>query len=204
MLTRVVMTVANFVCGTPIWFLVGGLALALVIDAARSGADTEAGADDRPLEAEPAVSSAIVFRADGALGVLSFAVDPARRRYSDRALASRPALARSATPRSVTVWRARAIGKVREGVSLADTLRSNGFVAEDLMLDMVQVGETTGALDQMLSDVSDFLDEEVETRMQRVLGLIEPAMLVIMALLVALLLVAVYLPMYSLLGKIAV
>lgn len=92
---------------------------------------------------------------------------------------------------------------VREGVSLAEALRRTG-VAEDLMIDMVQVGETTGGLDQMLSDVSDFLDEEVETRMQRVLGLIEPAMLVIMALLVALLLVAVYLPMYSLLGNLGV
>ncbi|MCZ6726048.1 MAG: type II secretion system F family protein [Acidobacteria bacterium] len=92
---------------------------------------------------------------------------------------------------------------VREGASMADGLRSTG-VAENLMIDMVQVGETTGALDQMLSDVSDFLDEEVETRMQRVLGLIEPAMLVIMATLVALLLTAVYLPMYSLLGKISV
>jgi len=92
---------------------------------------------------------------------------------------------------------------VREGGALAEGLRSTG-VAENLMIDMVQVGETTGALDQMLSDVSDFLDEEVETRMQRVLGLIEPAMLVIMALLVATLLVAVYLPMYSLLGNLGV
>jgi type IV pilus assembly protein PilC len=92
---------------------------------------------------------------------------------------------------------------VREGASMADALRSTG-VAENLMIDMVQVGETTGSLDQMLSDVSDFLDEEVETRMQRVLSLIEPAMLVIMATLVAILLIAVYLPMYSLLGRIAV
>jgi len=94
-------------------------------------------------------------------------------------------------------------GSVREGTAMADGLRGTG-VAEDLMIDMVQVGEATGALDQMLSDVSDFLDEEVETRMQRLLGLIEPAMLVIMATLVAVLLVAVYLPMYSLLGKISV
>jgi len=93
--------------------------------------------------------------------------------------------------------------RVREGTSLAEALRGTG-AAEDLMIDMVQVGETTGALDQMLSDVSDFLDEEVETRMQRVLGLIEPAMLVIMAILVATLLIAVYLPMYSLLGNLNV
>ncbi len=94
-------------------------------------------------------------------------------------------------------------GAVREGVSMADALKTSA-VAEDLMIDMVHVGETTGALDQMLTDVSDFLDEEVETRMERILGLIEPAMLVIMAALVAVLLVAVYLPMYSLLGNLSV
>ncbi|MDH3402325.1 MAG: type II secretion system F family protein [Acidobacteriota bacterium] len=92
---------------------------------------------------------------------------------------------------------------VREGKAMAEALRSTG-VGEDLMIDMVQVGEETGALDQMLSDVSDFLDDEVDTRMQRILGLIEPAMLIIMAILVAILLVAVYLPMYSLLGSIGV
>lgn len=94
-------------------------------------------------------------------------------------------------------------GDVRQGTAMAEALRRTG-IAEDLMIDLVQVGEATGALDQMLSDVSDFLDEEVETRMQRILGLIEPAMLVIMAALVATLLVAVYLPMYSLLGNLTV
>lgn len=94
-------------------------------------------------------------------------------------------------------------GDVRQGTAMAEALRRTG-IAEDLMIDLVQVGEATGALDQMLSDVSDFLDEEVETRMQRILGLIEPAMLVIMAGLVATLLIAVYLPMYSLLGSLSV
>jgi type IV pilus assembly protein PilC len=94
-------------------------------------------------------------------------------------------------------------GEVRQGKAMAEALRHTG-IAEDLMIDLVQVGEATGALDQMLSDVSDFLDEDVETRMQRILGLIEPAMLVIMAALVATLLIAVYLPMYSLLGNLNV
>ena len=67
---------------------------------------------------------------------------------------------------------------------------------------MVKVGEATGALDQMLSSVSDFLDEEVETRMQRILSLIEPLMLIIMGTLVAILLIAVYLPMFSALGRV--
>lgn len=117
-----------------------------------------------------------------------------------------PSLETSVSAVSNTAVRSRLAsvpGAVSEGTAMAEALRGTG-VAEDLMIDMVQVGETTGGLDQMLSDVSDFLDEEVETRMQRILALIEPIMLVIMAALVALLLVAVYLPMYSLLGNLSI
>jgi len=75
-------------------------------------------------------------------------------------------------------------------------------VFEDLAIDMVKVGEATGALDQMLSSVADFLDEEVEVRMQRILSLIEPLMLIFMGLIVALLLLSVYLPLFSALGNV--
>ncbi len=92
-------------------------------------------------------------------------------------------------------------GDVRQGRALADALGETG-VAPSLLVDMVKVGETTGALDGMLSDVSDFLDEEVETRMGRLLSLLEPMMLIAMGLLVSLLLIAVYLPLYSLIGNI--
>lgn len=90
---------------------------------------------------------------------------------------------------------------VREGQPFHAALDSTG-IFEDFAIDMVKVGEATGALDGMLSSVSDFLDEEVETRMQRILTLIEPLMLVIMGSLVAMLLIAVYLPMFSALGRI--
>jgi len=90
---------------------------------------------------------------------------------------------------------------VREGQAFHAALDSTG-IFEDFAIDMVKVGEATGALDTMLSSVSDFLDEEVETRMQRILTLIEPLMLVVMGTLVALLLVSVYLPMFSALGRI--
>jgi len=63
------------------------------------------------------------------------------------------------------------------------------------------VGEATGALDEMLGNVADFTDEEVETRMQRILSLIEPLMLVFMGIIVSLLLVSVYMPLFSVLGK---
>jgi type IV pilus assembly protein PilC len=90
--------------------------------------------------------------------------------------------------------------KVREGQAFHATLEATR-VFDDLAIDMVKVGEATGALDVMLGNVSDFLDEEVETRMQRILQLIEPIMLIVMGSLVALLLIAVYLPLFSALGK---
>ena len=67
---------------------------------------------------------------------------------------------------------------------------------------MVKVGETTGALGTMLTNISDFLDQEVEIRMQRLLSLVEPLMLVFMGIIVALLLISVYLPMFSVLGQV--
>jgi len=93
------------------------------------------------------------------------------------------------------------IGRVREGQSLSAALEETGQV-QQIALDMVQVGETTGALDQMLANVSGFLDEEVETRMARLLQLIEPLMLMVVGGLVALLLISVYLPIFSALSKV--
>lgn len=89
-----------------------------------------------------------------------------------------------------------AIGRVREGTALFTALEKSGVV-EDLAIDMVRVGEATGALATMLGNVADFLDQEVEVRLQRLLTLVEPAMLVFMGIIIALLLVSVYLPMFS-------
>jgi type IV pilus assembly protein PilC len=94
-----------------------------------------------------------------------------------------------------------AIDRVREGVALNAALAETR-IAPPIVLDMVQVGETTGALDDMLSSASEFLDEEIETRMQRLLQLIEPILLVVVGGLVAILLVSVYLPIFSALSRI--
>lgn len=93
------------------------------------------------------------------------------------------------------------VGAVREGEPFYEALEETGVVSE-LAVDMVKVGEATGSLDAMLSSVSDFLDDEVDTLLQRILGLIEPIMLMIMGLIVASLLLAVYLPLFSALGRI--
>lgn len=93
------------------------------------------------------------------------------------------------------------VQSVREGSSIHEALMATG-VASDIVIDMTKVGESTGALDSMLSNVADFMDEEVSTLMERLLGLLEPALMVFMGLIVALLLLSVYLPMFSVLGQV--
>jgi type IV pilus assembly protein PilC len=86
---------------------------------------------------------------------------------------------------------------VREGQSLHDGLASTGLVPE-LALEMIEVGEASGALAPMLSSVSEFYEEEVNAKLANMVALIEPAILVFMAILIAFILVALYLPMFSL------
>lgn len=89
---------------------------------------------------------------------------------------------------------------VREGRSFNAALEQSGVFVE-MAIDMVKVGEATGSLDEMLLSVSEFLDEQVETRMARLLTLVEPMMLVFMGLIIALLLISIYLPLFSMLGQ---
>jgi type IV pilus assembly protein PilC len=92
------------------------------------------------------------------------------------------------------------IQMVREGKPFFAALETSE-VFTDMAIDMVKVGEATGSLDEMLMSVSDFLDEQVETRMQRLLTLVEPIMLVVMGLIIGLLLVSIYVPLFSMLGQ---
>jgi type IV pilus assembly protein PilC len=92
------------------------------------------------------------------------------------------------------------IQMVREGKPFYEALDKSGVFIE-MSIDMIKVGEATGSLDDMLGSVSDFLDEQIETRMQRLLSLVEPMMLVFMGIIIAILLVSIYLPMYSTLGS---
>lgn len=92
------------------------------------------------------------------------------------------------------------IQRVREGEAFHSALERSG-IFEPLTVDMVKVGEATGALDEMLSNVSDFLDDQVETRLARMLALVEPLMLVALGLIIGLLLASIYLPLLSSLSQ---
>jgi len=89
-----------------------------------------------------------------------------------------------------------AADQLREGSAFHEALTKSGVVT-DIAIDMIKVGESTGALADMLNEVSNFLDEEVETRVERILALIEPVMLIVMGIIIATLLIAMYLPMFS-------
>jgi type IV pilus assembly protein PilC len=87
--------------------------------------------------------------------------------------------------------------QVREGRSLAGALAERG-IFPDVALKMVEVGESTGALQDMLTSVADFYDEENETALGRFVTMIEPTLLVIMGLVIAVLLLSLYLPLFEL------
>jgi type IV pilus assembly protein PilC len=87
--------------------------------------------------------------------------------------------------------------QVREGVSLGRAMTERRLFP-DVALKMVDVGEQTGALQEMLNAVADFFDESVETTLSRFTKLIEPLMLVIMAVVIALILLALYMPVFQL------
>jgi len=86
---------------------------------------------------------------------------------------------------------------VREGQSLSSSLAKTGIFPA-LSIDMVEVGESTGALPQMLSSVAEFYEDDVNTRMTAALSLIEPAIMIFMGGFVTFVLVALYLPIFSL------
>jgi type IV pilus assembly protein PilC len=86
---------------------------------------------------------------------------------------------------------------VREGRPLSKSLKSSGLVP-DLATDMMEVGESTGALPQMLTSVAEFYEEDVSNRMTALLSLVEPVIMIFMGVFVAFVLVALYLPIFSL------
>lgn len=86
---------------------------------------------------------------------------------------------------------------VREGQSLSASVAATG-IFPGLAIDMIEVGESTGALPTMLNSVAEFFEDDVNIRMTAALSLIEPAIMIFMGLFVAFVLVALYLPIFSL------
>jgi len=87
--------------------------------------------------------------------------------------------------------------RVREGQTLAGSLEQQKMFP-DLSVEMIEVGESTGALPAMLNSVAEFYEEDVQTALSAAMALIEPVILIIMAIFVGGVLISLYLPIFSL------
>ncbi|HKD18019.1 MAG TPA: type II secretion system F family protein [Thermoanaerobaculia bacterium] len=103
--------------------------------------------------------------------------------------------------RSVSKKVREVVPKVREGRELWRTLEETGIFT-DLTIEMIKVGESSGALEEMLSSVSEFYDEEIDVLLARVISFVEPVILVFMGGVIVTILLSVYLPMFRLMSAI--
>lgn len=99
----------------------------------------------------------------------------------------------------------RAIGDARKevtgGLSLSASLKNTGFFPETA-IDMMEVGEGTGALPSMLENMAEFFEEDVNIDLSTLVALVDPVMIAIIAVVVAFVLVAFYLPLFSMAGQV--
>ena len=118
----------------------------------------------------------------------------------------------------MTNYRLAVVGGGNMGAALVGGLLSSGWDAADLTVvevvgarrdeltalfpdvavKMTEVGEATGALQEMLNSLSEFYDEEIETKMDRFVTLVEPVLLITMGVVIAALLLALYMPLFQL------
>ncbi len=89
---------------------------------------------------------------------------------------------------------------VAEGTSLKDALKEKGRFPF-MMIQMVGVGEATGTLDEMLTKLADFYDEEVEYSVANLLSILEPILLIFVGLIVGSIVISMYLPIFDLMNK---
>ena len=107
--------------------------------------------------------------------------------------------ARSIESRSIARAVRVSVETVREGKGLAVSLERTGVFPE-LSIEMIEVGESTGALPQMLNSVAEFFEEDVQTSLAAIMSLVEPIILIVMGVVVVIVLIALYLPIFSLNG----
>ena len=98
--------------------------------------------------------------------------------------------------RVVSLETTQAAHKVREGQSLASSLEETGLMT-DLAIEMIEVGESTGSLEEMLNNISDFYDVEIDNFLAKMITIIEPVILIFMGIMVAGMLLSIYLPLFK-------
>jgi type IV pilus assembly protein PilC len=90
---------------------------------------------------------------------------------------------------------------IAEGDTITSPLKESG-VFPPMVTQMISVGEKTGGLDEMLNKIADFYDEEVDAAVSALTSVIEPVVIVFMGIVIGGILIAMYLPMFDIIGKI--
>lgn len=102
---------------------------------------------------------------------------------------------------TVSTRTVKAVSDVISGKTISQSISKCGFPT--LLVEMTSVGEESGRLEETLSVIGDYYDNETELKTKKVLGILEPAILVFLALIVAFILVGVYLPIFTMYGGMA-
>jgi type IV pilus assembly protein PilC len=91
---------------------------------------------------------------------------------------------------------------VEEGRTIVDPLRESG-VFPNMVVQMIGVGEATGAMDAMLQKIADFYEDEVDAATKALLTLMEPIMIAILGVVVGGIVISLYLPLFTMIAKLA-
>jgi len=106
----------------------------------------------------------------------------------------------SITNRGLRLSSQNVLVNIREGRSFTESLEASGWISE-LAIDMIGVGERSGALREMLDEVANFYDSEIDVRLTTITTFIEPVILAFMGSLVMTILLAMYLPLFNMIGN---
>jgi len=106
-------------------------------------------------------------------------------------------VAKTAGNRVIEEALVRARADISEGRSISDPLKESG-VFPPMTVQMIQIGESTGALDSMLNKIADFYEEDVDTMVGNLTALLEPVLMVFLGIVLGALVIAMYLPIFQL------
>ena len=190
--TKIVMGLSDFLRAN--WWLLAGAVVAIVI-AFRRYYKTESGRyriDRLTLKMPilgPVIRKSAVARFTRTLGTLVSSGVPIMNGLEITARTSGNKVIEEAVLKTRT--------SISEGNTIAEPLKESG-VFPPMVVQMIGVGEQTGALDEMLEKVADFYDSEVDAAVNALTSIIEPVMIVVMGTIVGSMLIAMYLPMFKL------
>jgi type IV pilus assembly protein PilC len=108
-------------------------------------------------------------------------------------------VSKAITNRVISFRLQEAVGDIKGGSTLTAALEKTGIMPK-MALRMIEVGEVSGSLDEMLNNISEIMEEEIDLKLTRLTTLIEPAIMVFMGIIVAFIVIAMYLPIFNLAG----